>query len=179
VTTYVALLRGVNLASRNRVSMAELRELLESAGLDGVRTYLQSGNVVLRSTARPEAVARECERQIAKGFGLDIAVVVRTQAQLAAVVRRNPLEKVATEPKRYLVSFLAAKPDPAAVERIAAAAVAPERLVAHGRELYAWLPEGVGRSKLWSRLADARLGTVATARNWSTVTSLLELAAAT
>src|SRR5215468_8776376 len=119
MTTFVVLLRGVNLASRNRVSMAGLRELLAEAGFDGVRTYLQSGNVVLRSAAAAEAVARECERQIAEGFGLDIAVVVRTNAQLAAVVRRNPLAEVATEPKRYLVSFLAAKPDPAAVERIA------------------------------------------------------------
>ena len=78
-------------------------------GASGVRTYLQSGNVVLSSSAKPDEVARKCEQLIEEAFGLDIAVVTRTRQQLAQVVKRNPLGKVAKNPKRYQVSFLTTK----------------------------------------------------------------------
>ena len=86
------------------------------------------------------------------------------------------MAKVATDPKRYQVSFLERELDAELLAQLQELAVAPERLVAIGRELYAWHPRGVARSKLWARLADRRLGVAATARNWTTVTKLLELA---
>src|SRR5919201_3050471 len=99
----IVLLRGINLGARNRISMPDLRELLGGAGFEDVRTYLQSGNVVLSSTASPKRVARECEALIADRLGLEIQVVVRTRNELAKVVKRNPLAKVAVNPKRYQV----------------------------------------------------------------------------
>jgi uncharacterized protein (DUF1697 family) len=172
----VALLRGINLAGRNRIAMPELRNELEGAGFEDVRTYLQSGNVVLASDLSPERLARRLERQIKQAFKLDIAVVVRTRDELADVVKRNPLKKVATNPKRYQVSFLSDELDAQTIEELAALAVPSERFVARGRELYAWHPDGVARSKLWARLAGKGLGVTATSRNWTTVTKLLELA---
>jgi len=156
--------------------MPALRELLEEAGFGGVRTYLQSGNVVLSSSKPTKTVARECERLIAERFGLEIPVVVRTRDELAKVVERDPLAKVATEPKRYQVSFLAGKPAAGAADKAKAAAAEPEEVVFDGREVYAWHPAGIGRSKLWAFLAGPGLGVVATARNWTTVTNLLALA---
>jgi uncharacterized protein (DUF1697 family) len=176
VAQHILLLRGINLARRNRIAMPELREALESAGFDDVRTYLQSGNVVLSSTAKADDVARKAQRLIAKEFGLDIALVVRTRAQLAQVVERNPLQKVAKNPKRYQVSFLDRKPTREVLSQIEEAAAPAERVVAIGREIYAWHPEGIGRSRLWTLLAGQRLGVTATARNWTTVTKLLTLA---
>ncbi len=173
---HIVLLRGINLGSRNRIAMAELRETLVDAGFDDVRTYVQSGNVVLSSGKSPKQVARVCEQRIAARFGLDIAVVARTRDELAAVVERNPLEKVAVNPKRYQVSFLAGELDPDTIQKIEAAAIAPEQVAVLGREIYAWHPEGVGRSKLWTFLAGPRLGVTATARNWTTVTTLLGIA---
>src|SRR5438874_1654856 len=102
---YVALLRGINIGPRNRISMAELRAALEEAGFGEVETYLQSGNVVLESRAKPESVRRQVEGVIAERFGLEIAVVLRTKAELAAVVRRNPHRRDATDPKRYQVTL--------------------------------------------------------------------------
>jgi uncharacterized protein (DUF1697 family) len=174
----VVLLRGINLGSRNRISMPELREALEDAGYDDVRTYLQSGNVVLTSAASAKKVARDCERLIADRFGLDIAVVTRTRSELAKVVERNPLGRVAKDPKRYQVSFLDAKPTAKVVRELEDVAAGKEEVVAVGREIYAWHPAGVARSKLWARLAGKDLGATATARNWTTVTKLLELAGA-
>jgi uncharacterized protein (DUF1697 family) len=176
MTRHIALLRGINIGPRNRIAMPALREALEAAGFDDVRTYVQSGNVVLSSDAKPDAVAREVERVIQETFGLDIAVVTRTRDELAEVVKRNPLGDVAENPKRYQVSFLDQELDPEVIDKLTAAATESERLEAIGRELYAWHPDGVARSKLWGRLAGKGLGVKATARNWTTVTTLLEMA---
>ena len=175
-TSQILLLRGINVGPRKRVAMPELRALLTEAGFEDVRTYVQSGNVVLSSRRAPAKLRAEAERLIAERFGFGVDVIVRTADELAEVVARNPLAGVAVDPKRYQVSFLEAEPDPAVLERIAATAAEPERLVAIGRELYAWHPDGIGRSKLWAKLAGTGLGVRATARNWTTVTRLLEMA---
>lgn len=156
--------------------MAQLRSALEEAGFDEVATYVQSGNVVLTSRDPAAKVARAVERLIEQEFGLKIPVVVRTRAQLATVVERNPLGKIAKDPKRYQVSFLEKKPSAALTRKLEEVAAPTERVVADGREIYAWHPEGVARSKLWAMLAGKGLGVTATARNWTTVTKLLELA---
>ena len=91
----IVLLRGINIGPHNRIAMPALRELLAGAGFGDVRTYVQSGNVVLTSDAPPDRLAAECRALIAEAFGLDIAVVVRTRAELAEVVRRDPLGAVA------------------------------------------------------------------------------------
>jgi uncharacterized protein (DUF1697 family) len=158
--------------------MPALREALEAAGYGDVRTYLQSGNVVLSSRKGADRVARECERELERGFGLRIDVVVRTSADLVRIVARNPLDDVADDPKRYQVTFLAAKLPRAVVRELESAAAGSERLAVVGREVYAWHPAGVARSKLWSLLASRKLGVVATSRNWATVEALLELASA-
>jgi uncharacterized protein (DUF1697 family) len=175
---HVALLRGVNLGPRNRIAMAELRAALEAVGFGDVSTYVQSGNVVLSSGAKPNAVARAVESAIAARFGLEIAVVVRTRAELAAVVQNDPFGDAVDEPKRFQVTFLDAPLSPDAVSKVEASAAGAERVVVAKREVYAWHPAGVGRSKLATLLAGRSLGVTATARNWTTVTTLLELASA-
>ena len=155
--------------------MPALREALSAGGLRAVETYAQSGNVVLSADESPDELAQRVQGLIAKGFALDIHVLVRTREEIAGVVERNPLKDVAVNPKRYLISFLASELDPARLERLAALATEAERFTAIGRELYAWHPEGVARSKLWNELAGSRLGVPATARNWTTVTQLLVL----
>jgi uncharacterized protein (DUF1697 family) len=172
----IVLLRGINLAGRNRIAMPALRDALAGAGFDDARTYLQSGNVVLSSGMSAGKLADQCGRLIKKQFGLDIDVVVRTRDQLAKVVKLDPLGDVAVDPKRYQVSFLDGKLSRETVQKLEAVALDSERFVVSGREVYAWHPSGVARSKLWALLAGRGLGVTATARNWTTVTKLLELA---
>ena len=172
----IVLLRGVNIASRNRIAMGDLREALEEAGFEDVSTYVQSGNVVLTSTASAKRVRSDVERLLADRFDLDVKVVVRTGAQLAAVVKRNPFGKVATNPKLYQVTFLEKAPAAEVLRKLEAAAAGKEQVAHIGRELYAWHPDGVARSKLAALMAGKGLAVTATARNWTTVTKLLELA---
>lgn len=172
----IALLRGINLGPSRRVSMPELRESLTGLGYGDVRTLLQSGNVVLESDAPPDRLASELEEAIASALGVRSAVVVRTRDELADVMARDPFGALITEPKRYQVTFLAADAEPGMAERAQEVALPSERVVVDGREIYAWHPDGLARSKLAALLADKRLGVTATARNWNTVTKLLELA---
>lgn len=173
----ILLLRGVNLGSHKRVAMPALRSSLADAGFADVRTYVASGNVVLSSTNAPAAVAAEVERLIADQFGFDVDVIVRTRDELAEVVARDPLGDVADDPKRYQVTFLEEEIEGGALERLDLSSFEPERLVSIGRELYTWHPDGIGRSKLWAKLASRKgLAARGTARNWNTVTTLLAMA---
>jgi len=156
--------------------MPALREALEEADFSDVATYVQSGNVVLTSGKAAKRVGTDVERLLAERFDLDVRTVVRTRAELAAVVDRNPLAKIATDPKRYQVTFLESPLAADVVRKLEAAATDGERVKRVGREVYAWHPDGVGRSKLAVLLAGKGLGVIATARNWRTVTKMLELA---
>jgi uncharacterized protein (DUF1697 family) len=176
VARQIALLRGINLGSARRVAMADLRELLAERGYGDVKTHLQSGNVVLSSDLPPDRLAEELEQALAERLGLEIPVIVRTRDELAAVIERDPLGDVADDPKRYQVNFLSAEPDAEAVRALEAQDLAPERCVVSGREIYAWHANGIQKSPLAKLLTDGRLGVTATARNWNTVTNLLELA---
>lgn len=175
-TSLILLLRGINVGARKRIAMPELRALLTEAGFEDVRTYVQSGNVVLSSRRGPAKLRAEAERLIAERFGFEVDVIVRTADELAEVVARNPLGEAATDPKRYQVGFLEAEPKSAVVAEVAALAADGERVEAVGREVYSWHPAGAARSKLWAKLAANGLGVCGTSRNWTTVTTLLEMA---
>ena len=170
----IALLRGINLASRNRVSMPELRAALEEAGYEDVATLVQSGNIVLTSSKTPATVEREI-REIVAGMGVDCAVVVRTRDELAGVVERNPIPEGVSKPKMLQVTFFSSEPDPDEVAKLLEQDFGEERVEVSGREAYAWHPNGIHKSKLARDLGKG-LRADGTARNWNTVTKLLELA---
>jgi uncharacterized protein (DUF1697 family) len=173
----VALLRGVNVGGNNLVPMARLRELLGELGYEGVRTHLQSGNAVFTAPdTPPERAAREIEGQLTRHLGLGVRVLVRTAPELAGVVAANPLPEATSEPARLLVNFLSAPPSPELLGELDPADFEPERFGVGEREVYVWCPEGVRATKLSYAFWERRLGVVATARNWNTVTRLLALA---
>lgn len=174
-TRSVALLRGINLGRARQVSMPRLVEVLTERGYTGVRTHLRSGNVLLDSALPEEELAADLAEAIEAEFGFAVPVVVRTGAELAAVVAEDPLAGVATDPARYLVTFLPRPPDP---DRVAAlpAVDGPGDYRVRGRELHLWLPDGIQGTPLASWKWDALLGVPGTARNWNTVTRLVALA---
>jgi uncharacterized protein (DUF1697 family) len=171
VPTYVALLRGVNVGGKSKVSMKDLAALFESLGHSEVTTYIQSGNVIFdsRSSLKNASVI---ESRIADTFGLDVSVVLRTPAELAKVLDRNPFPDA--DAATLHVTFLAKPPSKAAFARIDASKYAPEEFALGAKEIYLHLPNGMGRSKLAPALVRPA-GPEATTRNWRTVTTLLEL----
>src|SRR5690349_5913404 len=142
----VALLRGINLGSKRRIAMGDLRALFAELGYEDVRTVLASGNVVFTGA---KAKARETlERGIAERFEMQVDVVVRTMAELQAVVDADPFGEEVDNPTRYFVAFLDAKPAAKRLAELAEEEFAPDRFVAGEREIYAWCPEGMQNSKL-------------------------------
>jgi uncharacterized protein (DUF1697 family) len=158
--------------------MADLRALLEGLGYADVRTHLQSGNAVFAAPARSgAAVEKAVSTGIAAELNMDVKVAVRTAAQLAGVVDSDPFAGVATDPARYLVTFLEKKPPASWLDAIDPETYEPEQAAVVGRELYLWLPGGIQNSKLVRNITDKKLGGSATSRNWNVVRKLAELAA--
>jgi uncharacterized protein (DUF1697 family) len=155
--------------------MPRLRAVLEHEGFRDVATYVQSGNVVLSSRASSANVAERVHKVITREFGLDITVIVRSSDELAAVLRRNPLAQIATNPRRYIVTFLSEALPPAVIDDLRSVSQ-KEPFSVIGREIYSWHPDGVGRTPLWERLASKSLGGKATSRNWTTVQVLAAMA---
>lgn len=156
--------------------MADLRSLLTDLGYDDVRTHLQSGNAVFRAPVRSAgAVEKAVEAAIIQRLAMDVRVVVRTPAQLAAVVAHDPFADVALDPARYVVVFLEGRPPPGWVEEVDAGRFAPEKMALMGKEIYLWMPDGMHLSKLANAVITKKLGGAATARNWRTVMALAEL----
>jgi uncharacterized protein (DUF1697 family) len=174
---HIALLRGINLGATRRVAMKDLRERLEAAGYEDVRTLLQSGNVVLGAAEAGATLERDLAAVLRDAFGIDIPIVVRTRDELAEVVARDPFAGRSLDPKLYQVSFLSDEPEPTRVRALEDAVVAPEEVVVLGREVYGWHPGGIARSDLAKLITAKRLGVEVTARNWSTIAKLLDLAA--
>jgi len=176
MATYAVLLRGVNVGGHNKVPMRALQELLASDGHRDVRTYVQSGNVVLRTRLGADALAARVESLLAEAMGLSVPSVVRSGPQLAEIVAANPFLAPGRDPGRQLhVAFLAADPDPEGLAGLDPRRAAPEELSVRGRDIYLWCPEGLGQSKVMQGV-ERRLATAATVRNWRTVTELLRMA---
>lgn len=174
----VALLRGINVGKNKRLAMADLRQLLSELGYTEIRTHLNSGNVVFSSTAR---LARRADQRIgsaiASELGVQCSVLTRTDTELAEVLAGDPLAGVATDPARYLVTFLAAELDPKLARSLARRDFGHDQLRLIGRHAYLWCPAGINDSAVAKVDWQQEFGVSATARNWNTVLKLTELAA--
>ena len=167
---YLILLRGINVGSRNRVPMPELRSRLTDAGFSDVVTVLATGNVIVSSGShRPDEVAGIVQRLLSDAFDVKVPCVARTANQIREVLDHNPLREVVSNPSRYLVNFLSEEPDPSVVGELLAEDRSPEAIAIEGTEAYVWTPHGVKAMTLSYAYLERRLGVVATARNWNTM----------
>jgi uncharacterized protein (DUF1697 family) len=186
MATHVALLRGINLGGKNKVAMADLRALVSELGHANVTTYIQSGNVLF--TAQDDAdctvVARAITEAIAARLGVTAPVVVVTRDELGQILAANPFPDE-PDPKRVHAVVLSAPPGPELTTKLdaaiaqAAAKGAPDAVVPVGRTLYLHTPDGYGASDLSAAtrriVSSPKAGVTGTARNWATMTKLLEL----
>ncbi|AXK32838.1 DUF1697 domain-containing protein [Streptomyces armeniacus] len=200
MTTYAALLRGINVGGHKKIPMAELRELMKGLGWTDVRTYLQSGNAVFTTpdedpdqvsgagsgpdsgTGTGEGGAEETprtrlERAIAGHFGFEVPCLVRTHTELREIADACPYPAAELDPAKLLVLFLDETPDPGHFASLDPEAYAPDTFRHIGRAVYCYFPDGMGSSKLPDALGTVRPQLTSTGRNWRTVTKLIELTA--
>jgi len=176
---HVALLRGINVGGKRVVAMADLAAMFTAAGARGVKTYIQSGNVVFAAPpAGATAIAAAVRRRIAAAHGFDVPIVLRTRAELAAVARANPFIAAGEPEARLHVGFLAEAPTAARIASLDPDRSPPDTFAVRGAELYLCVPNGMGKTRLTAAYVDTRLATTSTFRNWRTVLALVELATA-
>lgn len=174
---YGALLRGVNVGGRGKLPMGDLRKVLEDLGYSDVSTYLQSGNALFTSPRDDtEELEHEIEEALTHKLGLTTQVMLRTGAELTALIDNNPFPDAVANPTTLFVNFLSVPVAPERVAAIDATPFEPDQFRPGDRAVYLWCPEGAARTKLSNTFWERRLGVGATARNWNTVTKLRDLA---
>lgn len=175
---HIALLRGINVGGKNRLPMKDLSAMFVEAGCDGVRTYIQSGNVLFRPDGTSvDDIASVISASIRDRFGYEIPVVTRSAAELEAIAQANPFVAAGAETDKLHAVFLANAPDAEHVKALDPDRSPPDEFMVRGREIYLHCPNGMARSKLTNAWFDSQLSTVSTMRNWKTVRKLIELAA--
>lgn len=178
MTTYIAVLRAINLGAHNRIAMSDLRAMCEKIDLQDPRTLLVSGNIVFRSRlASTGRVEQLLEAASTQHLGVTTDYFVRSAKEWQAIIAANPFAAEARrDPGRMVMLCLRDAPALAQVKALQAAIKGPEVVQAKGREAYVVYPDGQGRSKLTIAVIEKALGTRGTARNWNTVLKLGELA---
>lgn len=174
----ISMLRGVNVGPHNRIKMDDLRSLYQSLGLEGPRTYVQSGNVIFRTKEKNLArLSKKIQDAIEKKCKCRPDVILRTTDELRKAIAVSPFaDRPELEPGKILVTFLAAEPLREAQANLAKFKEYPEELHLKGHELYIYFPNGAGKSKLpWSSV-EKLFKVTGTARNWNSVTKMLAMA---
>jgi len=178
MTTYVAMLRGVNVGGRNKLSMEDLRTLLIAAGAKDVRTYIQSGNAVFTSRRSPSTLVETLESDLEGTLGTKVPVLPRTVDELEVVIDANPFVARGEDAKALHVTFMDEVPTSVALESVRGKRADADEFAVIGRHVYLFCPDGYGSTKLTNTFFEKKLGSPATTRNWKTVTTLVEMAQA-
>ena len=174
MTTYIGLLRAINLGAHNKIAMSELRALLEKLGFVDPKTLILSGNVVFKSAEKSAAkIEQILEAATAKHLGVTTDYFVRSAKDWQGLIAANPFRAEAkNDPARMVAMCLKTEPSPAMVKTLQAAIKGRETVRAKGTVAYFVYPDGMGRSKLTITMIEKALGTRGTARNWNTILKL-------
>ncbi|MBT8262953.1 MAG: DUF1697 domain-containing protein [Flavobacteriaceae bacterium] len=169
---YIALLRGINVGGHKKLPMAELRTLFESLGFVDVQSYIQSGNVVFSSE---EKVSGEVISEAIKGeYGWKVPVLIKTPDEINGILDNCPFPKEAKE-KSYFM-FLFQPPSTENIKTTLSFQYPDEEYVITPQCVYFYCSQGYGRAKLSGNLFEQKLKVSVTARNYRTMTKLIELA---
>ncbi len=178
MNTYISLLRGINVSGQKKIRMIELRSLYEALGLSHVQSYLQSGNVVFGSDIKnPLKLAGIIEKQIELSYGYTVSVFIRDAADFQRILATNPFLAEQREGRaRLYVTFLRERPSPEAIANLTVPANETGQFALGEREIFLFVPDGYGRTKLSNNFFERKLNMPATTRNWKTVNALYQMA---
>jgi uncharacterized protein (DUF1697 family) len=179
MATVVAFLRGVNMTGHNTIKMAELTVLCRKIGYKDAETYIQSGNVIFtnpdnRTEAETELLI---EHAIKKQFGHDISVMIRSAEELKKVLKVNPfMQSEGIDQSKHAALFLKEAPLPIQTDKLAGIDYPPDKFFVSGKEIFIWCPNGFGKTRLYTNFFENKMKVIGTARNWKTISTLVEIA---
>ncbi|MEZ5009308.1 MAG: DUF1697 domain-containing protein [Chitinophagales bacterium] len=175
---YISILRGINVGGKRKILMEDLRAMYKALGFSDVITYIQSGNVIFNtSTTNLKELEEKIKDSIAKKFGFDVPVIIRSIEEMQQVVSENPFSNEADfEPKKLYVTFLSEPIDRVYENNILPQEYLPDRFKIMGQHIYVYYAEKISSSKLIQSLFEKQYKVTATTRNWNSVNKLVELA---
>jgi uncharacterized protein (DUF1697 family) len=179
MTTYISMLRGINVGRNKRVKMVDLKLLYKSLDLKDIKTYIQSGNIIFKSR-NPDSkdLSNKIKVKIREVFGFDVTVIIRTEKEYKKVIEDNPFKE--EDKKQLYVTFLSKIPSKNLIEDINVdlgykTQYNLDKYVISRKEIYLYLPDGYGNTKLNNTFFEKKLKVSSTTRNWKTVTKLFDL----
>lgn len=177
MTTYISMLRGINVSGQKLIKMEALRKLYENLGFINVITYLQSGNVIFTNKDQdPDKLGQIIRREIQKNFGFEVPVIVLTVDKLKQIIDHNPFINDSNKDQSSLyVTFLLSKPDQFDAKVIVDKKQDMEEIIFSDNAVYMYCPDGYGRTKLSNNFFEAKLKVDATTRNWKTTNELYKI----
>jgi uncharacterized protein (DUF1697 family) len=176
MSTFVSMLRGINVGSQKKIKMDELVTLYKLLGFKNVRTYMQSGNVIFNAMdTDAKKLSSTIQEKIEQVFKFSVAVLLRKPSELRQIITLNPFLQEKDIDKLY-VTFLSDTPSESNLNRIREVQGDKDKFVALNREVYLYCPNGYGRTKFSNDFFEKKLGVNATTRNWRTIKTLLEVA---
>jgi uncharacterized protein (DUF1697 family) len=176
--TFISILRGINVSGQKKILMADLKVLYENLKFKDVRTYIQSGNVIFKSNEPLSDIEfeKKIEDQIFKKYNFHVPVIIRSEDEIRKIIAANPfLKEKNIDPKKLHVTFLSNIPDKENVESIEKMDFSPDKFMISGKEVYLYVPNGYGETKISNTFFEKKLKVKATTRNWNTVNKLSEL----
>jgi uncharacterized protein (DUF1697 family) len=179
MTTYISILRGINVGGAKKILMNDLKEIYEGLGFREVITYIQSGNVIFQSGdfISNELAAETIRNAIFKKYGYEVPVLMRTVEEMQNTLKNNPFPKNKNNnPEKMHVTLLAELPEQQQLEKIRKYDYSPDRFEIIGKDVFLYCPNGYGTTKLSNSFFESRLKVSATTRNWKTVNALVEIA---
>jgi uncharacterized protein (DUF1697 family) len=176
--TYISFLRSVNMAGHNLIKMTELANLFIDIGFGDAKTYIQSGNVIFSHSGDKSlsSLSDDIEIAILKKFNLSISVMTRRRDELVKLgVSNHFLVEPDFDPSKMAVIFLHETPLDTQIQKVARVDFPPDKFKIIGDEIFIYCPNGFGRTKLYTGFFEKKMGVTGTARNWKTITTILNL----
>lgn len=171
--SYIALLRGINVSGQKKIKMQDLKVHLTEIGLNNVKSYIQSGNLIIQSEKTAEILTALIEDKIEKEYGFNVPVTILTQKELEDVIENNPFTNKNT--KFLNVSFLFEQPEEEHIKALKSYDFDPDEFRINGKQIYIYCPTGNGKTKLNNNFFEKKLKLKATSRNWNTLNELKRL----
>jgi uncharacterized protein (DUF1697 family) len=176
--TFITFLRGINMTGHNSVKMTDLTLLYKNLGFTDAVTYIQSGNVIFtgyNNLTAPE-IALMIEKAILERFNFIIPVMIRTVEEIRSFMSLNPfLYEDNFDPSKMAVILLYEKATEQQIQKVAYIDYPPDKFKIEGKEIFLYCPNGFGRTKIYTNFFEKKMGVTGTARNWKTISAILDI----
>ncbi len=177
--TFISILRGINVSGQKKILMADLKALYEKLKFTDVATYIQSGNVIFKTNEKLSDIefAKKIEEAIHKKYDFEVPVIIRSEDEMKKIISQNPFVKEKNiDEKKLHVTFLSEIPDKKNVESTVNMDFLPDRFIIIGKEIFLYVPNGYGETKISNNFFEKKLKVKATTRNWNTTNKLSQMA---